>query len=195
MLRKLSSKLFFRIWYLRKPPWDSGISPPELMEFIEQHQAGRALDLGCGTATNVITLAQHGWQVTGIDFVPKAIRQGQRKAKGAGVQAKLIIGDVSDRTIMDGPYDLVLDMGCYHSLTAEQRARYRQNVAEVLAPGGTYMLYAFTLREGDTQRSHITEDEVEAFSRSLELRRREDGSDRGEVTSSWFWFEKPEIGA
>lgn len=191
MIRRISNKFFFRLRYLTNPPWDSGISPPELMEFIENHAPGRALDLGCGTATNVITLAQHGWEVTGIDFVPRAIRQGRRKARQAGVQVKLILGDVSDRNNLNGPYDLVLDMGCYHTLTTEQRSRYRHNLEEVMAPGSTFMLYAFTRREGDPEGSQISEKEVQHFSEFLRLERREDGTDRGDVTSSWFWFGKP----
>ena len=57
----------FNLWYFQRPPWDSGISPPELMEFIRSSQPGRALDLGCGTGTNIITLAKNGWQVTGVE--------------------------------------------------------------------------------------------------------------------------------
>ena len=35
--------------------------------------AGPALDLGCGTGDSSIYLVQHGWKVTGVDFVPKAL--------------------------------------------------------------------------------------------------------------------------
>ncbi|HZD55845.1 MAG TPA: class I SAM-dependent methyltransferase, partial [Anaerolineales bacterium] len=70
---KILRRIFFNLWYYREPPWDTGISPPELLAFIESHPAGQALDLGCGTGTNVITLARNGWQVTGVDFAPRAI--------------------------------------------------------------------------------------------------------------------------
>src|SRR4030066_306033 len=88
-------RLVYQLWYYRKPPWDTGVSPPELLAHIERHPPGRALDLGCGTGTNVITLAQHGWQVTGVDFAWRAIRQAQRKAKRAGVLVDLRVGDVT----------------------------------------------------------------------------------------------------
>ncbi len=183
-LRKLSSRLFFRMFYLRKPPWDSGISPPELVEYIESHPPGRALDLGCGTGTNVITLAEHGWQAEGIDFVPRAVQHGRRKALQAGVDVQLVVGDVADGNYYHGPFDLILDMGCYHSLNPGQRRKYRQHVAEHLAEGGTFMLYGFLSREGGA----ITEEDVHAFEEKLELKRRVDSVDATGPGSAWFWF-------
>ena len=77
----------FSLWYFRRPPWDSGITPPELLEYLESRPAaGRAIDLGCGTGTNVITMARMGWQVTGVDFVPKAIDLAREKARKAGLR-------------------------------------------------------------------------------------------------------------
>ena len=79
-VRNLFRRFLFHYWYFRQPPWDTGISPPELLEFIQNHRAGRAIDIGCGTGTNVITLAQAGWDVTGVDFAPRAIKLAQQKA-------------------------------------------------------------------------------------------------------------------
>ena len=108
---------FFNLSYLRKKaPWDSGISPPELLEFIAEHPPGRAIDLGCGTGTNVITLAQHGWQVSGVDFAPRAIKVARRKAKHVKIDADLRVGDVTKLRGVDGKFNLALDMGCFHNL-------------------------------------------------------------------------------
>ncbi|TFG49883.1 MAG: class I SAM-dependent methyltransferase, partial [Anaerolineales bacterium] len=93
----MPGKLFFMLRYLlNDPPWDTGITPPEVYQFLEENSPGRALDLGCGTGTNVITLAEHGWQVTGIDYVPKAIRIARQKARRKGYQSevKFLVGDV-----------------------------------------------------------------------------------------------------
>ena len=40
--------LAFNLRYLKKPPWDTGITPPELTRFISSHPKDRALDLGAG---------------------------------------------------------------------------------------------------------------------------------------------------
>lgn len=170
--------------YMQSPPWDSGITPPEVVEYINAHPPGRAIDLGCGTGTNVLTLAEHGWEVTGIDFTPKAIRQARRKAKNAGKDVKLMVGDVSNSAHYHGHYDLMLDIGCYHALNQEQRGRYRENIFSHLAPGGTYMLYAFFSPDG----GRLSPADITAFESGLALARREDSADPTGPTSTWLWF-------
>jgi len=58
-----------------RAPWDLG-PRRELVEVIESGRIGpcRAIDLGCGTASNAIFLAQHGFTVTGTDYWPAAAR-------------------------------------------------------------------------------------------------------------------------
>ena len=184
-IQQINRNLFFRLFYLRKTPWDTGITPPELEEFIASHPPGRALDLGCGTGTNAITLTQHGWQVTGVDFVPKAIRQARRKAHAAGLEIEFRVGDVTDPAHFRGHYDLIYDIGCYHIIDPANRARYQTLVAEHLAPGGMYMLYGFFEESGE----QISRTDLDAFQNLLTLTRREDGFDQGEKGSIWLWFE------
>ncbi len=135
----LLRRINFNFWYFSRPPWDSGISPPELFDFISKHPAGRAIDLGCGTGTNVITLVQNGWQVTGIDFAPRAIQIAKRKMKKANIQADLQVGDATKLNGIDGPFDLALDMGCFHGI--EKRIDYLTQLKRVLASNGYWLMY------------------------------------------------------
>jgi len=183
-LRNLNRRLFFRLFYLGRPPWDSGITPPEVIEYLDSHPPGRALDLGCGTGTNVLTLAERGWTAKGVDFVPRAVRQARRKVRQAGLQAEFALGDVADPRHFTGSYDLILDIGCYHALGPEQRRHYRRNVAAHLAPGGTYMLYGFLTQDA----SRISEEDVLAFQEQLDLTRRVNSLDPNRSDSAWFWF-------
>jgi ubiquinone/menaquinone biosynthesis C-methylase UbiE len=89
-------RLFFEWRYLRRQaPWDTGQSPPELLAALARLSPGKALDLGCGTGTNLRTMAKAGWQVTGVDFSSQAIDRARRKLRSFGPQVHLIHGDVS----------------------------------------------------------------------------------------------------
>jgi len=182
-------RLFFSILYLGKPRWDTGISPPELLAFIESHPPGRALDLGCGTGTNVITLAKAGWQTSGVDFVPRAIRLARRKAQALGLQVDLRVGDASQMAGLDGPYDLVLDIGCFHSLQSQDRRRYIDNLVVRLATGGTFMVYGF-LASPDFKGTYFTTEDLANFGTRMTLVSHQCGSDHGVVQSAWYTYRK-----
>lgn len=188
-LRRFRNWLMFNLMYLGKPPWDTGISPPELIEFIEAHPPGRALDLGCGTGTNALTLAKYGWDVTGVDFAPKAISRARRKAREAGLDVDFRIGDVTRPGGIDGTFDLVLDIGCFHSLGTVNRQKYEANLEKLLAPNGTYMLYTFYISPGN-EIPGVSEDDIRELEKRLYLYRRKHGADRGSRRSAWFWFRK-----
>lgn len=86
---------------------------------------GRALDLGCGSGIGGIELAKRGWQVTGGDFVPKALRRARERARQAGVELRLVEGDVAElgATGVVPGFGLLLDFGLFHDeLTDQQRA-------------------------------------------------------------------------
>jgi 2-polyprenyl-3-methyl-5-hydroxy-6-metoxy-1,4-benzoquinol methylase len=99
-------------------PWDQDHIPAELATLVEGSTAlapGRALDLGCGTGTQAVYLAKHGWQVTGVDAVERALAQARRRAEAAGVNVRWMDGDVTQLTSLglgDG-FNLLHDRGCF----------------------------------------------------------------------------------
>ncbi len=187
--------LFDWLYLLGRPPWDTGVSPPELLAFLESHPPGRALDLGCGTGTNLLTLARYGWEVTGVDFARLALRRARRRLQRAGVAAQLLAADVSQPLPLEGPFDLVLDIGCYHSLPEHNRPGYHANLARLLAPGGHFLLYAHSRLGPEPPKvgpPGVTEKDTLAF-RALDLRlvNHQEGKDRGRP-SGWWLFQRPE---
>jgi len=159
------------------------------MDFIRSHPAGRALDLGCGTGTNAITLAHHGWQVTGIDFVAKVIRSARRKAQKAGVEVNFRQGDVTRLDDLPGGFDLILDIGCFHSLPSGGKALYATNLERLLSPDGTFLMYAF-FRSAEETFSGLTPGDLDILGNHLTLVSRIDGTERGSRSSSWFTYHR-----
>jgi SAM-dependent methyltransferase len=179
----IKARAAYAIRYLGKPRWDTGISPPELIEFLENHQPGRALDIGCGTGTNVITMAQYGWQVTGFDFTGRAVARARKKLREAGVNAEIRQADASKPVEIGGPFEFIFDLGCFHSIPTEGRNGYAANVKRWIAPGGTFLIYGFIW--GETKDFFgISEGDIQRFGPELRLIKRVDGLD-GRRRSTW----------
>jgi cyclopropane fatty-acyl-phospholipid synthase-like methyltransferase len=144
-----TQRLFYRLKYrFGHPRWDSGITPPELVEIVEGPDAmppGRALDLGCGTGTNALCLARHRWDATGVDFVPGAIARANQKSHATNVQAKFVVGDVTrlEELGITGPFTLVVDIGCFHGIAEDRRSAYAKGVSNLTKPGSTLLMFAF----------------------------------------------------
>jgi SAM-dependent methyltransferase len=115
---------------------------PELADLVNGRPPGRALDIGCGTGTDALYLAGQGWDTTGIDFAPEAITAARKIAADAGVRAVFVLGDASclrDAGVR-GPFDLLLDVGCYHTIPAARRDAYVAGAAEAARPGADFYL-------------------------------------------------------
>ncbi|MEP7137749.1 MAG: class I SAM-dependent methyltransferase [Chloroflexota bacterium] len=190
-MQNLFRRLQFQYWYFSQPPWDTGISPPELLEFIKDHQPGRALDLGCGTGTNVITLAKAGWQVTGVDFAPRAIQLAKQKIKKAGVQAEVSVNDATKLSGIPGPFDFVLDLGCLHGIPKDGQARYLEQLDRILTPNGFWLMYGFFKQAPLHSGPGLDEVDLNLISTRLTLLSRSDGhDDKRNRTSAWFLYQK-----
>lgn len=129
---------------LGRPIWDT--PPPEqLRDAIEgpdRLPVGHALDVGCGTGTNVTYLAQHGWNATGVDFSAAAIQRARHDTRNlSGVT--FLQGDVTrlSHLPIDTPVDLVLDMGCYHALSEDAKPVYVAELAAITTPGTPVMMW------------------------------------------------------
>jgi len=126
-------------------PWDRML-PKELADAVAAQPPGRALDLGSGLGTKAVFMATHGWTVTGVEYVPRALEEARRRAAKAGVKVDFRRGDVTrlgDLKLEPG-YNLVFDFGCFHGLKSPQRGAYVQGVNSLAAPGATLLMMAFT---------------------------------------------------
>ena len=181
-------------------PWDDPLPPPEVIEVVQELRTGRALDLGCGFGRAAIYLAGSGWQVDAVDFVEMAIEVARKRAADAGVSVNFIQGDVMDLPSLAGPYDLVLDVGCAHSLEPEQFEIYVNEVARLVRGGGTYLLFV-RLREsvvgGDGPRGLEDAMVLQSFSGDFSLSKVERNLDLSSPNNSWpsawYWFTRRDV--
>ena len=133
-----------------------------------------SLDLGCGTGTHVVRLAKHGWEAIGVDYVDKAIRRAKLRASAANVSPRFYTQDVTQLDNIEGQFDLILDVGCYHTVDPRKRKAYRDNLQRLLNKDGVFLSFAF--RNGEEQKLiGLTEKDINTLSESLELVSRRDG--------------------
>ena len=147
---------FYRVSYaVGFHPWeDLAAHQPfaeALLALVAEEEQGRAapygmaLDLGCGSATWGVRLAARGWDVTGVDNVPRALRRAQRRIDASDVEMRLVRGDVTRlrESGVGAGYDLVLDTGTFHGLTSAQRLDMGREVTAIAATGATVILDCF----------------------------------------------------
>ena len=138
--------------YRETPPEELPWYHPDLDEdfarLLEEaiHPGARVLDLGAGPGTQAVALARRGLWVTASDIAQAALEQAARRAREAGVALELVQDDILDSRLQ-GPFDLILDRGCLHTLPREGFPAYAAQVARLLRPGGRLLLKCFSEEE------------------------------------------------
>jgi SAM-dependent methyltransferase len=104
---------------------------------------GRALDLGCGEGGDVVWLAEHGWDATGVDISTTATRRASDAAKAGGVpddRIRFVAADLSTWT-PTGTYDLIT-ASFLQSPVELPRAEILRRMVGHVAPGGHLLVVA-----------------------------------------------------
>jgi SAM-dependent methyltransferase len=120
-------------------PWDTGTPDPMLVGMIESRAiaSGRTLEVGCGTGTNAIYLAQHGFEVVGVDISSLAVENARANAHG---RCRFETVDFLNETPPGGPFQFVFDRGCFHVFDDDdERVWFAQKVAAELVDGGVWL--------------------------------------------------------
>ena len=127
-------------------PWDTGRPSSELQRVLSRNtiQTCRALELGCGTGTNSVWLAQQVFEVTGIDLAPLAVEGADERAQAAGVKVHFAVADVLHLPDLAGPFAFFFD---YHVVRRDAPQQYAPAVARQLASGGRGLILAGNARE------------------------------------------------
>ena len=145
-----------------------------LQESVRKTKPGKALDAGMGRGRNSIFLASIGWDVTGYDMAPDALKVAQAYASQAGVKIKTVEAKHETFSYGDNQWDLIVCSYCYLMPTETQWADvfYR-----ALRPGGVVV---FQTSVG----TRATAQELAAIWKKFRILRVED-VDAGVVDDDW----------
>ena len=163
----------YRVW----APWDSVGVRRDLISLLERGDVDpvrfpRSIDLGCGTGANVVHLAEAGFDSWGIDFSEIAIRKARARAADAGVDAQLVVGDLTAATTpgVEGPFDFLIDFGTLDDLRGGSRVAMANTVTRLSRPGAKFLEFCFYGEtdelplisfRGTSKLSHIAPGELE----------------------------------
>lgn len=120
---------------------------------------GRALDLGCGRGLYTAELARRGWDVTGLDNVPRAIEAARRRGIPG---AAFVVGDVTRLGSAGlGEFDFFLDVGCFQGLGPDGQRAEAVGVSALARTGATLLLMAFQPKPGLAWSGAVSRADVE----------------------------------
>jgi ubiquinone/menaquinone biosynthesis C-methylase UbiE len=123
---------------------DHGLRDPATREawrrLLRRHlpdPPARIADLGCGTGTLSVLLADQGYAVDGVDFAPEMVARARAKAADRDAVG-FVVADAGEPPLSEGSYDVVL---CRHVLWAlEDQPAALQRWVRLLAPDGRLLL-------------------------------------------------------
>jgi cyclopropane fatty-acyl-phospholipid synthase-like methyltransferase len=131
-------------------PWNSESPPDALVRLVQDGKVRpcTTIDLGCGAGNYAIYLSGLGFDVTGVDSSPTAIKIAEEHAKKRGVRCRFIVADLlGDVHEVTGTFDFAYDWEFLHHIFPEDREAYIRNVHKVLNPGATYFSVCFSEKD------------------------------------------------
>ena len=141
--------------------WDPGEYDGHLPWVLDEFDVSpcRALDIGCGTGKSAVWLAEHGFDVTGIDLAPTAIRRARELARERGVEATFVEGVFPDdaasgraaSAAVAGPFGFVTERAfLQHVGTGRALERTLRAIAGLMTPDGLF--YSLIIAGPDVPR-------------------------------------------
>lgn len=131
-----------------KIPWNIEKPPKALVDLIEggEVKSCKTIDLGCGAGNYAIYLASIGFDVTGIDISPSAIKITKENAKR--VKCNFIVADVTGNLDeIKETFDFAYDWELLHHIFPKKRKKYVENVYRILNPRGKYLSVCFNEKD------------------------------------------------
>lgn len=108
----------------------------------------RVLELGCGTGTNLVSIAADHpeLEAVGVDLSPRQIDEGRALCQALGLgNVELVVGDALDLPAERGEFDYIICHGVLSWVPPEVQRRFLALIGRHLAPRGVAYLSYNTL--------------------------------------------------
>lgn len=159
-------------------PWNVETPPQLLVELLNSGKVRpcKAIDLGCGAGNYAVYLASRGFDVTGVDISPTAIKLAKENAEKKGVKCNFFVADVlSELDKINRTWDFAYDWGLLHHISPQQRKKYIRNVHRILNRSAKYLSLCFSEKDtgfgGSGKYRKTTLGSILYFSSAHELRK------------------------
>ena len=112
------------------------------LEAAKPLRGTRVLEIGCGTGSGVVALAERGAIVTGIDLDEGSLRVARKRCSLYRVDAALLAMSAADMTasLRDNPFDLIIFYASLEHMTHHERLQAIADTWEMLRPGDLWCL-------------------------------------------------------
>ena len=141
--------------YRRGAPWEGSTKP----DFVELLSSGgispetvgvRAIDIGCGIGDYSRLLADHGFDVSGVDLSPVAIERARSGTDPGALSPLFVNADLLDLPKgVSGPFDLLVDIGTLDDFPRTRRPEGVEVITSLARPGSVLYLWCFYGRDRD----------------------------------------------
>ena len=151
-----------RLWNVeRRRPVEhlSTALPAELVEAVESGwiPAGSSImDVGAGRGQISAWLAEHGFQVIGVDLSSEATRLANEHFRHVSDRLEFRTLDVCSGTPEPARFDAFIDRGCYHGIPPPLKKQYVANMAVWAKPGARFLLLSKADDDGRRVVSRVT---------------------------------------
>jgi 2-polyprenyl-3-methyl-5-hydroxy-6-metoxy-1,4-benzoquinol methylase len=150
-MKQIETDEIYKNVSLKEIPWNIETPPDVIVQLVAcgKIKPCNAIDLGCGTGNYAIYLAGKGFNVTGVDTSPVAIKFAMENAMQKKVDCNFIVADVLDdlKNHVKGPFDFAYDWEVLHHVYPRNRKKFVENVFGVLNPGGKYLSVCFSEKD------------------------------------------------
>jgi SAM-dependent methyltransferase len=132
--------------------WDLGEVANPFVRLWEDNvfTPGTLIIPGCGQGHEVVYFAERGFEVTGVDFSPGAVKLLRESLSEKKINAQVLHRDFFQlEPVHDQAYDAMLEQTFFCAIQPDQRSAYVEVASRILKPGGLlFGLFYETGEEG-----------------------------------------------